>query len=49
MDEHQSAQRARRWLRRSGWLVAIWAGSVLALAIVAMLFRVVMSFAGLTP
>ena len=49
MADRHSSQRAGLWLRRSGWLLAIWTGSVLALAIVAMLFRVVMSFAGLTP
>jgi hypothetical protein len=36
------------WLRRVGWLVLIWAASVLALGVVAGLFRVVMTLAGLT-
>jgi len=36
------------WLRRVGWLVLIWGLSVLALAVVAGLFRVFMGFAGLT-
>ncbi|RCS24153.1 DUF2474 domain-containing protein [Phyllobacterium salinisoli] len=36
------------WLRRVGWLVLIWAASVAALAVVAGLFRMFMSFAGLT-
>jgi hypothetical protein len=38
----------RLWLRRSGWLIAIWTISVLALGVAALLFRVLMSFAGLT-
>lgn len=36
------------WLRRFGWMVLIWTGSVLALAIVAILFRFLMNLAGLT-
>jgi hypothetical protein len=39
---------AQMWLRRVGWLVLIWAASVLALGVVAGLFRVVMNLAGLT-
>jgi hypothetical protein len=35
-------------LRRVGWLLLIWASSVLALALVATLFRGLMSLAGLT-
>ncbi|MDQ0391312.1 DUF2474 family protein [Labrys monachus] len=38
----------RIWLRRLGWLVLIWTASVAALALVAMIFRLVMSMAGLT-
>ncbi|ONH81589.1 hypothetical protein APZ41_019065 [Roseomonas mucosa] len=34
--------------RRLGWLVLIWAGSVLALGVVASVFRILMSMAGLT-
>jgi Protein of unknown function (DUF2474) len=49
MAGHPAAGRGRLWLRRSAWLIGIWTVSVVALAIVAMLFRVVMSFAGLTP
>ncbi|MBR0646509.1 DUF2474 domain-containing protein [Plastoroseomonas hellenica] len=37
-----------RRLRQLGWLVAIWAASVVALAIVALLFRAIMGMAGLT-
>lgn len=36
------------WLRRVGWLILIWIGSVMALAIVAVLFRLFMSVAGMT-
>ncbi|HEY3655330.1 MAG TPA: DUF2474 domain-containing protein [Steroidobacteraceae bacterium] len=36
------------WLRRAGWLVLIWAASVLALGIVASVFRALMMFAGMT-
>lgn len=35
------------WPKRLGWLVLIWAGSVLALGVVAMTFRLLMSLAGL--
>ena len=36
------------WLRRVGWLVLIWAASVLALGIVASAIKMLMMFAGLT-
>jgi Protein of unknown function (DUF2474) len=36
------------WLRRIGWLILIWTASVLGLAFVAALFRMLMSAAGLT-
>lgn len=36
------------WLRRIGWLVLIWSASVVALAVAAMLFRLLMGVAGLT-
>jgi Protein of unknown function (DUF2474) len=36
------------FLRRVGWLALIWATSVLALAVVAGLFRGLMTLAGLT-
>ncbi|MBR1170215.1 DUF2474 domain-containing protein [Bradyrhizobium liaoningense] len=38
----------RLWARRGGWLVLLWTGSVLALAIVATIFRMLLSFAGMT-
>jgi hypothetical protein len=44
----QPSHSAQTWLRRVGWLVLIWAASVLALGAVAGLFRVVMNLAGLT-
>lgn len=47
MKAHPSAG-ALTWLQRVGWLVLIWAASVLALGVVAGLFRVVMNLAGLT-
>jgi hypothetical protein len=39
---------APTWLRRVGWLVLIWGASVLALGVVAGLFRILMTLAGLT-
>ncbi len=36
------------WPRRIGWLLLIWLASVLALAVVAGVIRVVMTAAGLT-
>ena len=47
MKAHPSAG-APTWLQRVGWLVLIRAASVLALGVVAGLFRVVMNLAGLT-
>jgi hypothetical protein len=39
--------RARLWLKRFGWLVAIWAASVAALALAAALMRLLMQAAGM--
>ncbi|WP_291519124.1 DUF2474 domain-containing protein [Acidovorax sp.] len=36
------------WWRRVGWLVLIWAASVAALSGVALLFRVLMRFVGMS-
>jgi hypothetical protein len=47
MIAHPSAG-VQTWLRRVGWLVLIWAASVLALGIVASVFRALMMLAGLT-
>lgn len=48
MTDRTSSKGGRLWLRRTAWLIAIWAGSVLALGVIALLFRVVMGAAGLT-
>ncbi len=37
-----------RWGGRLGWLVLIWAASVLTLGVVAYAFRLVMAWVGLT-
>jgi hypothetical protein len=39
--------KSRLWLRRFGWLVAIWAASVAALALAAALMRLLMHAAGM--
>jgi hypothetical protein len=41
-------QRTPSWPRRIGWLLLIWTASVMALALAAVLFRLLMSAAGLT-
>ncbi len=38
---------AGTWLKRIGWLVLIWSLSVLALGIVALVLRFLMTLAGL--
>jgi hypothetical protein len=38
---------ALRSLRRLGWLVLIWAGSVAALGVVALVIRLLMTLAGM--
>lgn len=38
---------ARLWLRRIGWMAAMWAGGVGALAVVAWLLRMLMHAAGM--
>ncbi|MDS7593909.1 DUF2474 domain-containing protein [Agrobacterium tumefaciens] len=35
-------------VRRLGWLIAIWLLSIIALGVFAMVFRFIMSLAGLT-
>ncbi|MGH6818695.1 MAG: DUF2474 domain-containing protein, partial [Methylovirgula sp.] len=41
-------QGGKPWARRIGWLVLLWTASVAALGIVAPIFHVLMSLAGLT-
>jgi hypothetical protein len=36
------------WPRRVGWLLLIWTASVLTLALLALVFRMLMNLAGLT-
>ena len=48
MSSERSPVPEHSWLRRVGWLVLIWAASVAALGVVAGLFRLLMSVAGLT-
>ncbi len=36
------------WIRRIGWFVLLWAASVAALGVVALVIRALMSLAGLT-
>jgi hypothetical protein len=43
-----NASTHKPWLRRIGWLVLIWTASVAALGVAALLFRGIMSLAGLT-
>jgi hypothetical protein len=38
----------RKWLSRLGWLILIWATSVIVLGGVALLLRAIMSVAGMT-
>ena len=38
----------RLWPRHVGWFVLLWTASVAVLAIVALLVRVLMNFAGMT-
>lgn len=41
------ASASRRWLRRVGWMVVLWASGVATLAAVAGLIRLVMRAAGM--
>lgn len=50
MQDEQDEQEKKPLWQRLGWLLAIWAGSVLALGVVAGLLRLFMSAAGMgTP
>ncbi|EPF6503389.1 MULTISPECIES: DUF2474 domain-containing protein [Klebsiella/Raoultella group] len=42
-----AAAAPRPWWKRIGWMVVIWAASVMALAIVASIFRLLMLAAGM--
>lgn len=42
------AETPTSWPKRIGWLILIWAASVLALGAVAIVFRLLMNLAGLT-
>jgi len=44
----RSRSNSRNWLSRVGWLILIWATSVLALGAVALILRTIMSAAGMT-
>ena len=46
--DDDTAARRPNWFRRIGWLALIWVASVAALFVVALLFRVVLGWAGLT-
>jgi hypothetical protein len=46
--EEEAAPKRPLW-SRLGWLVAIWAASIAALAVVAGILRFVMGLAGLRP
>lgn len=43
-----STPRGRHWWRRVGWLCALWLAGVLAVGMIALLFRAVMAAVGLT-
>jgi hypothetical protein len=47
MDD-SSIPKRRLWLKRTGWLIAIWAASIAALAVLAYILRLVMSAVGMT-
>jgi hypothetical protein len=38
----------RLWVRQVGWLVLLWTASIAVLAIVALIFRMLMNWAGMT-
>jgi hypothetical protein len=44
----RSPRRLQSWNSRLGWMVLIWTASVLTLAALALMFRVLMNAAGLT-
>jgi hypothetical protein len=48
MPGSQAARDPRLWVRRIAWLVAIWALSVGAVALVALLLKAIMRLVGMT-
>ena len=44
----QRLPRARLWWRRVGWMIALWLAGVLAVGLIALVFRAVMASVGLT-
>lgn len=44
----RSLSDSRKWLSRVGWLILIWAASVAALAVFALVLRAIMSVVGMT-
>jgi Protein of unknown function (DUF2474) len=48
MKPHVTDVGPTRWARRVGWLLLIWLASVLALGVIAGVFRWIMAAAGLT-
>lgn len=49
MRAQAGAPAARMWLKRTGWLVLIWAASVCALGLCALLLRLLMRGVGMSP
>ncbi len=47
-DARGEPGKLRKWLRRIGWLVAIWLASVTALFLLATVFRFAMGAGGLS-
>jgi hypothetical protein len=43
----RTAKPEDHWIRRVGWLIAIWIGSVVALAAAASLLRLLMTLCGM--
>jgi hypothetical protein len=49
IEPSRTPVRPASWLRKVGWLVVIWGGSVSALGLVSLALRRFMQAAGLTP
>ncbi|MDO6670781.1 DUF2474 domain-containing protein [Cobetia amphilecti] len=48
-ETHDIRHTSGSWLKKIGWLMVIWGGSVAALGIVSLALRSFMQAAGLTP